>query len=290
MSNKECADLYERIINDVIQESRQDFEDSGIDEQTLMDLRKLWRERLSKTKVATFSWDNVEEDEDDNSSDDLPLAQHHAQTMMNSQQFANLGGNGGAGSNDTSADIGGVHGLHLPQSDLALPTTATIGGDEDSKPAHGGIVLPGGSTISQSDGPIPIQEIEFEIDSRSELGQQLMKQMQTQQKKKKKLMRLIPTQSQVDGPFDDLESDEDDDQGSDLGVDSDEINSDLDDPDDDDKEDEEDNDDPETNIMLCLYDRVQRVKNKWKCNLKDGVANIEGKDYTFQKATGDSEW
>ncbi|GMF08794.1 unnamed protein product [Ambrosiozyma monospora] len=134
-----------------------------------MDLRKIWRERLSKTKVATFSWDNVEEDDDDNSSDDLPLAQHHAQTMMNSQQFANLGANGGAGSNDTSADIGGVHGLHLPQSDLALPTAATIGGDEDTKPAHGGIVLPGGATIGQSDGPI--QEIEFEIDKKEEIDE-----------------------------------------------------------------------------------------------------------------------
>ena len=57
--------------------------------------------------------------------------------------------------------------------------------------------------------------------------------------------------SQVDG------NDEDDDE-----FDEDAINSDLDDP-----EDERDDDDEEDEasgwIMLCLYDKVQRVKNKW---------------------------
>lgn len=99
---------------------------------------------------------------------------------------------------------------------------------------------------------------------------------------------------------DDDDDDDDDDLGSDLGADSDAINSDLDDSDDEDDEDADgDGDDPdgdgagndiEQNIMLCLYDRVQRVRNRWKCSLKDGLMNINGKDYVFQKATGDSEW
>lgn len=33
------ARIYESIIDDVINDSRQDFEDSGIDEATLQDLR-----------------------------------------------------------------------------------------------------------------------------------------------------------------------------------------------------------------------------------------------------------
>lgn len=60
------------------------------------------------------------------------------------------------------------------------------------------------------------------------------------------------------------------------GEDDEEIGSDLDDP--------EDDHDPnleasmEGDVILCLYDKVQRVKNKWKCTLKDGVVTVEGKE------------
>lgn len=63
------------------------------------------------------------------------------------------------------------------------------------------------------------------------------------------------------------------------GADDDEdaINSDLDDP-----EDPVDGEDAEGEAvgqnMLCTYDKVQRVKNKWKCTLKDGVLSCGGKE------------
>jgi len=84
--------------------------------------------------------------------------------------------------------------------------------------------------------------------------------------------------SQVDG-----EDYEDDDV---LNYD-DNINSDLDDDDDDD--DDNDENEPE-HLILCQYEKVTRIKNKWKCSLKDGIINVNGKDYLFQKATGDFEW
>ncbi|KZF21959.1 TFIIA-domain-containing protein [Xylona heveae TC161] len=52
--------------------------------------------------------------------------------------------------------------------------------------------------------------------------------------------------------------------------DEDAINSELDDSDDNIAE-EDDEDESIGQIMLCTYDKVQRVKNKWKCTLKDGV-------------------
>jgi transcription initiation factor TFIIA large subunit len=60
--------------------------------------------------------------------------------------------------------------------------------------------------------------------------------------------------SQFDGPDDDLK-DEDDESDEDA------INSDLDDPDDNVEENEDDEEAGQ--IMLCMYDKVQRVKNKW---------------------------
>eukprot|EP00842_Homolaphlyctis_polyrhiza_P002876 jgi/Hompol1/358/HPOL_001091-RA len=45
-----------------------------------------------------------------------------------------------------------------------------------------------------------------------------------------------------------------------------------------------------SNLLLCQFEKVQRVKNKWKCALKDGVINVNGKDYLFSKANCDFEW
>ncbi|KAK1754990.1 transcription factor IIA, alpha/beta subunit [Echria macrotheca] len=87
--------------------------------------------------------------------------------------------------------------------------------------------------------------------------------------------------SQVDGPDDDFKEERD-------SPDADAINSDLDD--DDDKDDDENDEDASAHMMLCMYDKVQRVKNKWKCTLKDGVLTVNNREYVFHKATGEYEW
>lgn len=44
------------------------------------------------------------------------------------------------------------------------------------------------------------------------------------------------------------------------------------------------------NVVVCQYDKISRHRNKWKFHLKDGMMNLNGKDYVFQKAVGDAEW
>lgn len=90
--------------------------------------------------------------------------------------------------------------------------------------------------------------------------------------------KLVPRIPQMDGN----EEDDDDDK---TGIkdelfdddDEDAINSDLDDPDDNVIEEEPEDGQPQQ-IMLCTYDKVARVKNKWKCTLKDGVLTTGGKE------------
>jgi transcription initiation factor TFIIA large subunit len=90
--------------------------------------------------------------------------------------------------------------------------------------------------------------------------------------------------SQTDGPSDHVpqvdgyEEDEED-------VDSEgkDINSELD-------EEEDEEAEQTDHIILCQFEKVTRIKNKWKCILKDGIMNINGKDYLFNKANGDFEW
>lgn len=77
-------------------------------------------------------------------------------------------------------------------------------------------------------------------------------------------------------------------------LDNEEVNSELDDSDDDylntDDDTEDNNNEENGNIILCQYEKVVRVKNKWKWVLKDGVVSCNGKDYCFKKATGESDW
>ena len=94
----------------------------------------------------------------------------------------------------------------------------------------------------------------------------------------------LPRIPQLDG-----EQEDDDDDDDKTGIkdelfgddDEDAINSDLDDPEDNIIEEEPEDGRPQQ-IMLCTYDKVARVKNKWKCTLKDGVLTTGGKEYAGQ--------
>ncbi|SGZ56991.1 CIC11C00000005063 [Sungouiella intermedia] len=257
MSNYEAGKLYEAVIDEVITDSRQDFEDSGIDESTLQELKRLWCEKLSHAKVCNFAWD--EEDQD----------LHVQQTIL-------------GGSNARSDNLHLNSGLELPNmpydSGLSAIHSGSIGGSNEGAYSMGieiptikqefnddtGLIIP---KVNQSDGAF---ELTIEMESSEAIA--------SMEKLKSKLGK------QVDGAGDD-----DDDDDDDIFNDSDDINSDLDDELDSEKSDDDDAD-QEGRIMLCLYDKVQRVKNKWKCSLKEGIANIEGRDFVFQRATGESEW
>lgn len=96
----------------------------------------------------------------------------------------------------------------------------------------------------------------------------------------------LPTIPQLDGEAEEDEEkpsvkDEDDENA---------INSDLDDSDDEGGAGMGDDDDEEGDNILCTYDKVQRVKNKWKCTLKDGVMSVDGKEGVFHKGMGEFEW
>mmetsp|Transcript_37985 Transcript_37985/g.63864 ORF Transcript_37985/g.63864 Transcript_37985/m.63864 type:complete len:210 (+) Transcript_37985:77-706(+) len=56
-------------------------------------------------------------------------------------------------------------------------------------------------------------------------------------------------------------------------------------------DDDDDDDEPETShLVLAQFDKVNRTKSKWKCNLKDVVLHLNGRDYTFSRANGEFEF
>lgn len=53
-----------------------------------------------------------------------------------------------------------------------------------------------------------------------------------------------------------------------------------------DKEEEEDC----ANVVIAQFEKVSRTKNRWKCQLKDGIITINGRDYLFNKASGEMQF
>ncbi|KAI9171711.1 transcriptional regulator [Paramyrothecium foliicola] len=402
MSNQAVGAVYQTIIEEVINSSRVDFEESGVEESVLEELRKGWQQKLSQLDVATFPWDPKPET--------APPAAKAAPA---------------AAAAAAAASAAGTHSQAQFSPQISLPNAAsTTGPGQNGVKPEPYLKQENGQGIKQEPGTQPVgvpaypayngmdgqnsvaanraaQQLQAQYGNRAagsisaiqdRMGQQAQTQPQAQQQAQAQAQQhayrqqqpnvAIPQQpqppnaggpgpsfrnGQTDGAGDmdsDSGSDDDDDdfegvllqrnaagdvqelgrmdidrilhkrmaakaksmeagglmltlkeatqnqpglaQSSstkrkgkgvaayDGGDDDDEddedaINSDLDDPDDGGDDDEVD-DEGLGHIMLCMYDKVQRVKNKWKCTLKDGVLTVNGKEYVFHKATGEYEW
>ncbi|KAK9831861.1 hypothetical protein WJX81_002798 [Elliptochloris bilobata] len=44
------------------------------------------------------------------------------------------------------------------------------------------------------------------------------------------------------------------------------------------------------NVVVAQFDKVTRTKNKWKCTLKDGVMQLNGRDILFNSASGEMQF
>ena len=49
------------------------------------------------------------------------------------------------------------------------------------------------------------------------------------------------------------------------------------------------NEDEGRDFLYTQYEKVHRVKSKWKCNFKDAVLQINGKEYIFDRIVGELE-
>ncbi|XP_053330297.1 stonin-2-like [Spea bombifrons] len=88
-----------------------------------------------------------------------------------------------------------------------------------------------------------------------------------------------------DEDYDDEEEEDKEKDGEDGQVEEEPLNS------EDDVSDEEGQELFDTeNVVVCQYDKIHRSKNRWKFHLKDGIMNLNGRDYVFSKAIGDAEW
>jgi len=316
MSNKIVPAIYRAVIEDVITSIKPEFDEYGVDEDVLAELKRKWQEKVLASRVADFDAHQPSQPP----APQVPQVpqQHHPYPThaMHMVQPAYPGHNPyGAvsvpGQSPVKAEpIDGRYMLHgLPYTLPPIPPGSLTNGRQlpPPIPPHPGgqtSVLsfprtqPSSQTPSANARPFPAT------------AQQPSSQPSPPQPQRAQQQRI----PQVDGPS---ESSGEEDTPSPpphsqafaprpshpslpqpasnsasqaSREDSEAINSDLDDSDTEGEEDAEEGTVGETDIVFCTYDKVARVKNKWKCTLKDGMIHINGRDYLFAKCTGEFEW
>ncbi|KAH8698829.1 transcription factor IIA, alpha/beta subunit [Talaromyces proteolyticus] len=372
MSNQQVGTVYDRVIQEVCEASQVDFEEGGVDQTTLEEMRTSWQQKLTHLGVAHFPWDPPPQPTPPPSQPANPVlpptVPSNAPRPAPQQQPppaslppqaaipASVANNGPPSVNagptiKTEPGLNGQHTLPpvstAPQgltnaqalareramNNLHSKYGAAAAGSVSQLQAQGQVALslPGqqrplnGQVPQDIKPPQPLQGIapsqqaaynptqtdgsgdalddwKAEVARRREAAKRnngeadrlLFEQLKFDALRLEGGGLMLPLNERAAGlssrvpsqrvpappaPYDGADDEEDEDA----------INSDLDDPDDLAAEDPE-GDDAVGQVMLCTYDKVQRVKNKWKCTLKDGILSTGGKEYVFHKGQGEFEW
>jgi len=297
--------LYQSVIDDVVNGMREAFLDEGVDEQVLQELRILWESKLVSTK-AVDSTDNPAGQEDTNGHTEKPskTAPPTTSASQNQQQKpptpsqpqvvlpADL--NTQVPIQITmprlSSDPPGMPQrqitIHVPASCIHTNKLQDI----LSLPAiQGTLSLPPDLAAARLQGQINLA---------------LQGDMKAPSTGSVNSKGFVQVDGQTAGDSSEDE-DEDDDDDDDLDDDADDRDDEKEEEQEEEGQDEEplNSDDDVSdaegsserlydieNVVVCQFDKITRTRNKWKFHLKDGIMNLNGKDYVFQKATGDAEW
>uniref|UniRef100_A0A0V0G861 Putative transcription initiation factor iia subunit 1 isoform 2 n=1 Tax=Triatoma dimidiata TaxID=72491 RepID=A0A0V0G861_TRIDM len=323
LSQSTVARLYASVIEDVIGGVREYFVDEGIDEQVLMELKSSWEKRLQETRAV-----EVKPDVDPQPPPLLNKQQNNVtKTALSNHLSQNTtGGQASVPIQNVSIQITlpaqqGVPGAQPRAITIQVPASALQGNQLQavltgpvisatmSLPQHLATTLLQQHVTAALQGQASASVIQMPTSHATTIqNNENTNNRQTFQTQAQEAgVQSTGGVAQLDGHNDTSDEEDDDD-------DEEEDEAEEDDDEGDDKEDEENDDldggaeeeplnsgddvseeDPsemfETdNVVVCQYDKITRTRNKWKFYLKDGIMNLGGKDYIFQKSNGDAEW
>jgi transcription initiation factor TFIIA large subunit len=261
MSNKIVPTIYRAIIDDVIATMKPEFDEYGVSEDVLAVLQRKWETKVIASHVADFESASAAQQQAASSRNYVPpqpMIPHHYQ-----HPYSTLPGPGQTAVKTEPIDSRYI--LNAPQGiPYALPPLP-------------GPQIPGRPPNTQP--PIltyppqqPAQNTKMpQLDGPSSSGSDSPSPPTFAPRSQHPSLPQPP-------------------QATSAAADNEAINSDLDDSDSEEEEDAQEDGPGEGDIVFCTYDKVARVKNKWKCILKDGMIHVNGKDYLFAKCTGEFEW
>ncbi|KAI0302683.1 transcription factor IIA, alpha/beta subunit [Russula brevipes] len=292
MSNKIVPGIYRSVIDEVISSIKSDFDEYGVSEDVLAELQRKWETKVIASHVAEFETPPTQPPPQypPHPMHVMPqhyAANHHAFISQPPPTTANLIKKEPVDSRLI------LSGQYVPP--IASPQIPAL-----RPPPNSLLTFPAGP----SRPPVPVAAPA--LVTHPPPVAQPTKSSQTPQPQPQSQSQSAARIPQVDGPSSSSSDSSSPPpqqyaphpshpslpqptQSSTASVDDEAINSDLDDSD---SEGEEDPDEGPgvSDIVFCTYDKVARVKNKWKCILKDGMIHINGKDYLFAKCTGEFEW
>jgi len=271
------------VINQVVAGVRETFGDSGIDQAVLNRLEKLWVSKLMDRQQDEGAW-----------------------------QPANLAGK------TTTATGAGKTGVNLLPANIGGATagrnTAEMPAKKSRKVSKKGVrerweQAPKKAAVGNAEADLKVKKLEVKIKETNLMGAKGAQSEESRARSGKKKDEYEATEVesliQLDGNAELNGSSDDDDE---LGLDDDSDDEDSEGSDDESSEDEGENLGDElgsdddisdedaselfdtSNVVVCQYDRISKARNKWKFNLKNGVMNLDGRDYTFLRATGEAVW
>lgn len=290
--------VYRSVVDDVIANVREAFLDEGVDEQVLQELKQLWENKLTQTRAL----DAAPEPQEPVS---LPSTIQYAQFTPHPSSVA-----------QPVRPVGIAQSIPVP----VQIATASQGPEISASAAAAAMALPSGLFQQQlqslaaqgltlhptGNGQFLIQAIgqgqpgqlttlgvPHQVGAQTITAIPTVVQTTAQPQNPQHILQLDganDTSSSEDDDFDNDDEEENEDENKDEeneepGEEEEPLNS----------EDDVSDEDPielfdTENVIVCQYDKINRNKNKWKFHLKDGIMNLNGKDYVFQKATGDAEW
>ncbi|XP_074647030.1 transcription initiation factor IIA subunit 1-like isoform X4 [Tubulanus polymorphus] len=320
--------LYGSVVGDVINNVREAFLDEGVDEQVLLELKQLWESKLAQSKaVESGPSANEKLMQTYAQAQKGPINVQPTKKYVPPPTILTQLGVGGriemSRRYQNSYNVQHHQNMSIREHSQAAATATvalpqmyqhqlgagsfTLQGSTD-QPTF--IIQPSGQVLTTSTGmsQLPIQAAIQTGQSATQGGRvvytlPIQTTTAAQQAQVQPGVQVAGTTGilQLDGAHDSSSDDDDDFDDDDK------------DDDNDDEQNEEDNEyqgeeeeplnsgddvsdvDPSElfdadNVVVCQYDKINRCKAKWKFHLKDGIMNLNGKDYVFQKATGDADW
>ncbi len=86
-----------------------------------------------------------------------------------------------------------------------------------------------------------------------------------QEKQEQSLLVYRPIESEVLAPVVEISDNDDDDEASDESVEA-------------------------EDRIFCEFTKIQRTRNKYKCEFKNAIVHIKGRDFVLKQMTGDIEY
>ncbi|KAL1491846.1 hypothetical protein ABEB36_012381 [Hypothenemus hampei] len=321
MANSLCKTsvlrIYQDVIDDVISGVRDMFVEDGVDEQVLQELRQAWESKLMASKAVQSEVEEKAKKQEVISSNGFPKASATQQSQQQQSQ-------------SVSSNVQSVVETKMVPIQITLPPQPGTDGQRVLTIQVPATALQGNQLQKVLTGPVITATMGLPPAIASSLLQQHVNAAFSSQqqavtvinknvvqtdgasgsmdddddiqiefvlpKKKKALKQMDGSMDTSDEGSDGTDDDNDDD---DLDDDKDEEDQEIEDEIGEEEplnsEDDVSDDDPTDlfdtdNIVVCQYDKIIRNRNKWKFYLKDGIMNLNGLDYVFQKANGDAEW